>query len=109
MNEGASREEIFGLDALERRWSFGIGGIGLLLSALFALAPIKTYVEQKPQNGVCSTGYTLVEKMCQKNVLLNFAADPRFYLLLAGSIVIMFFTWRKRRVGIIVAAFMIGL
>ena len=107
--EGASREVIFGIDPLERRWSFGIGGIGLLLSALFALAPIKTYVEQKPQNGACSTGYTLVEKMCQKNVLLNFAADPRFYLLLAGSIAIMFFTWRKRRVGIIVAAFMIGL
>jgi hypothetical protein len=109
MTDGASREVIFGLDALERRWSFGIGGIGLLLSALFALAPIKTYVEQKPQNGVCSSGYTIVGRMCQKHVLLNFASDPRFYLLLAGAIVIMFFAWRKRRVGIIVAALMIGL
>jgi hypothetical protein len=109
MTEGASREVIFGLDALERRWSLGIGVLGLLLSAIFALAPIKTYVEQKPKNGLCAPGYALVGKMCQKNVLLHFASDPRFYLLLAGALVIMFFTWRKRRVGIIVAALMIGL
>lgn len=108
-NPPASREEIMGIDGLERRWSIGIGIIGLILSGIFAAAPIKTYVEQKPKNGVCAPGYTLIKKVCQKQVLFDFATDPRFYLLLGGALVILFFAWRKKRVGIIVAALMIGL
>ena len=108
-NPPASREAIMGVDPLERRWSFGIGVIGLILAGIFAWAPIRTYVEQKPKNGVCAAGYTLVKKVCQKQVLFDFATDPRFYLLLGGALVILFFAWRKKRVGVIVAALMIGL
>jgi len=73
MTEGASREAISGLDSLERRVSFVIGGIGL------ALAPT-----------------------ARKDGLI-------LAVILAGALAILFFSWRKNRVGIIVAAFMMGL
>ena len=108
--EGASREVIFGLDALERRWSFGIGGIGLMLASIFLFVTQYGYNTTDPQKGACPPGYDLVKKVCQQKYELVFQDYMgQFIMVLAGALFIIFFAWRKRRVGIIVAAFMMGL
>ncbi len=110
MTEGASREVIFGIDPLERRWSFGIGGIGLMLTAIFLFVQQYGYTKTDPQNGVCPAGYDLVKKVCQHKYPLVFQDYMgQFFMVLAGALIIIFFAWRKKRVGIIVAAFMMGL
>jgi MFS family permease len=110
MTEGASREVIFGVDRLERRWSFGIGAIGLMLSAIFLFVQQYGYTKTDPKNGVCPAGYDLVKKMCQHKYPLVFQDYMvQFLMVLVGALIIIFFTWRKKRVGIIFAAFMMGL
>jgi hypothetical protein len=110
LTEGASREVIFGLDALERRWSIGIGGIGLMLTSIFLFVTQYGYNTTDPKNGSCPSGYDLVKKVCQQKYELAFQDYMgQFLLVLIGALFIIFFAWRKRRVGVIFAAFMMGL
>ena len=110
MTEGASREVIFGIDPLERRWSFGIGAIGLMLTAIFLFVQQYGYNKTTPKNGLCPPAFTLVKKACEHKYPLVFQDYMgQFFMVLAGALIIIFFAWRKKRVGIIVAAFMMGL
>ena len=110
MTEGASREVIFGIDALERRWSFGIGGIGLMLTTIFLFVQQYGYTRTDPKKGICPPGFDLVKKVCEHKYPLVFQDYMgQFFMVMAGALIIIFFAWRKKRVGIIVAAFMMGL
>lgn len=110
LTEGASREVVFGIDALERRWAFGLGAVGLVLASIFLFVQQYGYTTTNPQKGVCPPGYDLAKKLCQHKYPLVFQDYMgQFFMVMAGALIILFFAWRKKRVGIIVAAFMMGL
>ena len=105
-----SRDVILSLDPLERKVTFGLAGVGLALAAVFLLVQQHGITTEKPKNGHCSVGFTLVKGVCNKSYPLHFADfAPQFFAVLVGAVALAFFAWRKKRAGAVVIGGMMGL
>ncbi len=103
-----------GIDNVERRASLVAGAIALILAAIISPHLFKnTWVTDtaKPsKTGVCPTGYDLVHAVCQYRHLTHPSTWlPQFLEILIVGLAILFFAWRRNRVGISVASLLLGL
>ncbi len=113
------REVVISIDNFERKASFAIGGLAILMSLLYLLARMASpsilkahWVNDtvKPlANGKCPTHYLLHDSLCRFHQYYPAVDWLRMLMILAvGGLAIIFFAWRKRRSGIAVAALMLG-
>jgi hypothetical protein len=110
----ASREEIFGIDALERKIGFGAAAVALVAGLAYIPHLLKnTYITDTAKyvkGKSCPSGYHLVTSTCEKAQLTHPSYWlPQFFLIIVMSIAIFAFTFRKTRVGIIFASLFLGL
>lgn len=109
-----SRELVMGMDTLERRFGFGGAGIALVLALFFIPHLIKNTtitVTAKPSKAnVCAKGYHLVGTVCNKLEVTHPSYWlPQFFVFVIVGGAIAIFSYYRKRVGVIVGAFLLGL
>ena len=103
-----------GLDNLERKISFVLGTIALVLAAILVPHLLHdTWVTDtaKPLAGKsCPTHYELVRGVCTYTHLTHPSAWlPQFLEILLIGLALIGFTWRRKRAGVAAAALLLGL
>ncbi len=103
-----------GLDTLERRFGFGGSAIALVLALFFIPHLIKnttiTVTAKTLKNGSCPKGYAMLKDVCSRHEITHPSYwVPQFLVfVIVGAAIFAFSYWRKRP-GVIVAAFLLGL
>lgn len=103
-----------GLDSTERQLSFvaGVFGLAIAIFTGFLWARNSPTISKKNPvaGGGCPTGYHLVNSTCEKVTHVSQGAwEFRFFFIAIVSLLILFFTWRKKRAGVATFAFFMGL
>ena len=111
----ATRQAVLGLDDLERKFSFAGAGVALLFVAFYIPERLVkntsiTTTATKLTSGKCPNGYDLVKSVCSKTTIYH----PSYWILSFAFIVVMglavgTFAYLRKRAGVIVASFMMGL
>lgn len=103
-----------GLDGLERRFSFAGAAIALVISVFFIPRLLHnttmTVTAATLKNGKCASGYSLVKSVCSKSEITH----PSYWIIQFAYVVVVgaaigVFAYYRKRPGVIVAAFMLGL
>ena len=108
------REVVLGLDLIERRASFIGGALAVVLAAPWSLRLFRdTWVTDKVKpltNNRCPVGFHLVNKVCSHTYLTHPSHYVLYFLLpLVFGAGMLFFAWRRKRAGVVVASLMLGL
>ncbi len=103
-----------GLDTTERRFGFG----GAVLAAILAIFFVPHLLHNttihvtasKLKSGACPKGYSLVKAVCTKAEITHPSYWwPQFLIFVVVGAAIAFFSYLRKRPGIIVAFFLLGL
>jgi hypothetical protein len=110
----ATREMVMGLDNLERKFGFGGAGIALVLLLPFYSRLIKnttiTVTATPSKTHACAKGYHLVGSLCSRSELTHPSYWlPQFLLFLVVGGAIAAFSFYRKRVGVMVSSFLLGL
>ena len=109
----APREVVMGLDDVERGVGIFGGVIALVLAAIYIPHLTKnTWITEtaKPTNNKCPEGYKLVLEECQKHLLTHPSYwIPQFVATLVIGASLIIFSILRKRAGVCVAAFLLGL
>jgi hypothetical protein len=104
-----------GLDDLERRFSFAAAGIALIIAVVIYVPRLLkdtriTVTAKALKNGHCPPAYSLVHSVCSKSQLTHpsYWVTPFLFVVVVGAAIAVFGFVRKRP-GVIVAAFLLGL
>lgn len=113
-NSRGSREAILGLDSTERQLSFVAGVFALAIAAFTAYLWAKnspTITKVKVAHpGQCPTGYHLVHSMCEKVTRASQGSwEFRFFFIAITGLLILLFTWKKKRAGVATFSIFMGL
>ena len=103
-----------GLDTLERRFGFfgaGLAGVLALFFIPHLLHNTTIHVTaNKLKSGACPTGYSLLKGLCTKAEITHPSYWwPQFLIFLVVGAAIAFFAYLRKRAGIIVSFFLLGL
>lgn len=103
-----------GLDNLERKFGFGGAGIALVLAVFFIPHLLKnttiTVTSKTLHSGVCAKNYTLLKGVCSRHEITHPSYWlPQFILFIVVGGAILAFSYFRKRPGVIVGAFMLGL
>jgi len=110
----APREVVLGVDETERLFGFA----GSILAIVIALYLIPTRLTKnswitdtaKPKGTTCPTGYVYHASECTKQVLTHPSYWlPQFLLTLIVGLVMLAFTYRRKRAGVAFCALLLGL
>ena len=110
----ATREMVMGIDNLERKIGFGGAGIALVLALFFIPHLIKNTtitVTAKPSKTLaCAKGYHIVGSLCSKLEVTHPSYWlPQFLLFIIVGGAVAVFSFYRKRPGVIVSAFLLGL
>jgi len=103
-----------GINKLERGISFFGGAVALISAALFIPHLLKnttiTDTTKHVKGKACPAGYHLAASLCEKSQLTHPTYWlPQFLMILVLGLAIILFAFLRRRVGVIVAALLLGL
>ena len=111
----ATRQAVMGLDNLERKFSFAGAGVALLFVLFYIPERLLkntsiAVTAKKLASGKCPAGYAFVKSVCSKTNIYH----PSYWILSFCFIVVMglavaAFAYFRKRAGVIVASFMMGL
>lgn len=111
----ASRQAVMGLDNLEQKFSYAGAGVALLFVLFYIPERLLkntsiTVTASKLKNGKCPSSFALVKSVCSKIDITH----PSYWILSFCFIVVMgvavaAFAYLRKRPGVIVACFMLGL
>ena len=110
-----TRQAVLGLNDLERKFSFAGAAVTLLFIAFYIPERLLkntsiTVTSAKLKDGSCASGYHLVTSLCSKTTIYHpsYWVIPFIYIVAMGAAIGIFALLRKRA-GVIVASFMLGL
>ena len=108
------REIILGLDNVERGVSLIAGAIAMVLTLVITPHLFKnsivTNTAKPSSSGVCTVGFHLVLKLCQRSHITH-PSDwlPQFLEIFVIGLFIIYFALRRKRAGVAVSALLLGL